>query len=793
MLQQIYGFMQVSVSNVERRLSGLEVHVEGAPRSMQSATMPGAMRGEILSKKVIERLRVGISLAAFLAVLAGFLLASGYAFYYDLDPENRQRIVDMMSPRAELILGLCVLVLGILGMAFLVAYEFYVKGPLRIAEGLRIILGANRSHRIELAGPPEVRLLAEAVNQLAEHSDRLARDLEAKVVHANASVEEEKHRLAALMSELSQGVLVCNIDGRILLYNERARQALSAPANPQSAASASLVGLGRSIFAIIDRNLLAHGLESIRSRLERNEVDLNVQFVTTTRAGQLMRVQMAPVLAPGAPAAADVSIGRADQTPRPADDKGNAAEAITGFVLTLDDVTRAFERESTRDMMLQSFTEGSRASLANIRAAVETLADYPDCEQAVRDRFIQVISEEVRDLSGKLDKTATEHADSLKTRWPLDDMLGVDVIAAARRRIESRLGLVTKSETLDDSLWIKADSFTLVQALTYFAGRLQDEHEIREISFNLGKEGRLAQLDVIWPLAAFSWETLYAWEMDRMRGGGEDSPLTLRDVTDRHGAEVVFLVDKPRQRAFMRLLLPIAAPVLPLTVTPIQQRDSRPVFYDFDLFRDASEAPALDHVPLTELTYTVFDTETTGLNPSGGDEIVSIGAVRILNNRLLRYETYDQLVDPQRPITATSENIHGITHDMLIGQPTIAEVLPQFHDFCDDTVLIGHNAAFDMRFLQLKEAQTGIRFTQPVLDTLLLSEVLHPHQQSHSIEAIAERLGVTVAARHTALGDALVTGEVFLRMIPLLAVHGIHTLRAAREAAGKTLHAKAEY
>jgi DNA polymerase-3 subunit epsilon len=86
-----------------------------------------------------------------------------------------------------------------------------------------------------------------------------------------------------------------------------------------------------------------------------------------------------------------------------------------------------------------------------------------------------------------------------------------------------------------------------------------------------------------------------------------------------------------------------------------------------------------------------------------------------------------------------------------------------------------------------------VRFTQPVLDTLLLSEVLHPNQPSHALETVAERLGVTVLARHTALGDALVTGEVFLRMIPILEARGIRTLGAAREASQKTLRAQVEY
>jgi DNA polymerase-3 subunit epsilon len=106
---------------------------------------------------------------------------------------------------------------------------------------------------------------------------------------------------------------------------------------------------------------------------------------------------------------------------------------------------------------------------------------------------------------------------------------------------------------------------------------------------------------------------------------------------------------------------------------------------------------------------------------------------------------------------------------------------------------VAHNAAFDLRMLELKENQTGIKFINPVLDTLLLAAVVHPAQESQNLEAISKRLGVSIVGRHTALGDALATAEVFLKFIPLLAQQGIHTLKEARVASKKTMYARLKY
>lgn len=113
---------------------------------------------------------------------------------------------------------------------------------------------------------------------------------------------------------------------------------------------------------------------------------------------------------------------------------------------------------------------------------------------------------------------------------------------------------------------------------------------------------------------------------------------------------------------------------------------------------------------------------------------------------------------------------------MLRGEPPIDEVLPRLRKFIEDTVIVGHNVDFDMRFFAVAGGANGAVFSNAVLDTLLLDYTLNPHQEDKSLEAIAARLGLQVTGRHTALGDALSTAEIFLALVPLLTERGIRTL-----------------
>ena len=716
--------------------------------------------------------RQALAIATACLLVLGVMALAAIAVWRDLGPEERDIIEPILNPRMGLLITIALVGAGLAAVLMKSFAQESLLGPSLLADELGLIVGTDPSRRLKPVGSPELQRIAESVNTLADQRRSLQEDVEVRIREARLSVEEERNRLAALMSELNQSVVVCNLDGRILLYNSRARLQFRALSDaPTAAGGGEIIGLGRSIYAVFERSLIVHALESIQERIRRQSSQPVANFVTTTRAGQLLRVQMAPVLSAA---------------------EGEAESAVSGFVLMLDNITRNFEAETRRDQMLHSLTEGSRSSLANLRAAAEML-EYPDLDAELKERFLRVVRDEVQGMSQRLDETANEFADSLKTRWPLDEMLGADLVAAAQRRIEKKIGLPTKVEDVDPDVWVKVDSFSLLQAIGYLVSRLSDEFEVREVRLRLTSAGRLVHLDLIWSGQAMSTETVMAWELEPMTFAGESSPLTVRDVIERHDGEIWLQREKTQHRAFFRLLLPSAAPQDQVQAGTFLKGESRPEYYDFDLFKQTEASHALDDRLLTELTFTVFDTETTGLNPSEGDEIIQIGATRIVNGKLLRSESFDQLVDPLRELPEASTKIHGITPEMLIGQPPMAKVLPAFQAFAEDTVLVAHNAAFDMRFLQLKEDSTGIRFSQPVLDTLLLSAVIHPAQESHRLEAICERMGVNIMGRHTAMGDAIVTGEVFLRMIPLLAEMGIRTLGEARQASEKTYYARVKY
>ena len=171
---------------------------------------------------------------------------------------------------------------------------------------------------------------------------------------------------------------------------------------------------------------------------------------------------------------------------------------------------------------------------------------------------------------------------------------------------------------------------------------------------------------------------------------------------------------------------------------------------------------------LDQASYVVFDTETTGLNPTR-DRIIEIGSVSIENGSLQRGKTFVELVNPQRPIPRLASHITGITDGMVAGKRLLPEVLDDFMDFAGSSVLVAHSAPFDMAFLNREVGRLApMRIYNPVIDTHLLARYLMPWLYDYSLINLAQMFGIEIKGRHTALGDSLMTGELFLKLLELL-------------------------
>lgn len=708
------------------------------------------------------------------AITIGSLLVFGVvgmALWHHFSPEQ-QAVLNAIFDRYFLFfLMIFIVVFVATGFALDWFFHFYIIPINQIIEQVKLINTVDPSLRIRRNGCYDVRCLVEAINAGAEEQLRFRRSVEQQLHMAKAETEAERSILAALLEDLPQGILVCHIDGRIVFYNRKVRALLMPPQLEGAGAQSGshMIGLGRSVFSLIDTNLIMQSLDRIGQKLSLGQGSAHERFLIETQAGNLLPVEIIPVL--------------------------DSQQHISGFILYVDDQSAKVQKEKEISTRLQSWQYQLTQHISVIKSTVEILSTETLSAQE-RDHLIALLAKETERTAGLLTRRDITAKWSPNQPWPLTL---VDVVEWARflsHRAAETLQMRLEIETGLQAVPISVDMHHLTGALLCILHRLKQSVQVVDIHCWLYLKESWVYLDMTWIGPPVDNEGLLGWKHSLAKIDGIELAIPIIDILKAHGAKLWNLrAEQATGSTGLRLLLPALeaeqAVILDgfSTVLP----DSRPEFYDFDLFQSAVLKPELDDRLLTELAYTVFDTETTGLDPRGGDEIISIGAVRVVNGRLLRSEQFDQLVNPQRTLPWESVKFHGIRPEMLIDQPTIAQVLPHFHQFASETVLVGHNVAFDMRMLQIKEAVTQIRFTNPILDTMLLSDTVHPAQRGHGLQAVAERLGVRIMGRHTAIGDAVATAEVFLRLIPLLASQGIRTLKEARLASQKSLYARLKY
>lgn len=641
---------------------------------------------------------------------------------------------------------MALITLSILSTAFTwVSLKNTVFEPLNATmRGAEIILNTHAAHDIEVKPGHQIGNLPELVHLLGDEIAKSRVEVSRAMKTGAQRADDKKYYLEKVIRGLDEGVVVCDKSGRILLYNPSSLRILQTP---------ETIGLGRSVYDILPKGPVEHTLESLNSNADNSVNKTSTDFVCSVIGKEHMLLCRMG------------SLAVEDEKP-----------AQSGFVMTFNDVTSRQGALRKRNELLRKTIEEFRSPLASLKSAAENLGAHQDIPDPLRQSFYRVILDEAESLDRQVNHLAEKTRKMLGGELVTADIYSPDLIrSVSNREAVSRAFQVTQTGL---PLWLRVDSHAMVVLLEFYMLHINQLQSITEFDMDADHREHKVYLDLTWRGAPISQTQLLEWEQHLLTDC-VGSP-SVENVLRQHSS-VIWSQKHPRIDGSSILRIPVpgstrqwehTADVIP----------PRPITYDFDISELVGDNNALKKRKLRDLNFVVFDSETTGLNPDQGDEIISIAGVRVVNQRILSDEVFDQLVHPGRSIPKASIRYHGITDDDVKDAPAIDDVLPQFRAFVGDSVMVAHNAWFDLKFLKRREMSSGIRFRNPVLDTLILSVCLHGHEVDQSLDAIVERLGIEIFERHTALADSLATAELLLRLIDLLEAQGIVTLQDAFDA-----------
>jgi DNA polymerase-3 subunit epsilon len=631
-------------------------------------------------------------------------------------------------------------------------FDEHVARPiLAICNHLKAAAHAKAERDISAGTARYLGFLEPAVREITTALTETRREVDRSIAAATAESEEQKLHLATILRDLQQGVVICNREHQVLLYNQRALEILHVAGD---------IGLGRSFFGVVTEQPFRHALTRLENRFRsgrhvEHPDGLAVLVIAATRIGNYTlkgRVSL--------------TLGR---------DGPESPEASVGYVVIFEDVTDELAAGIWRDRMLHEVTGDMRQRIANLSMVGDllTMAGEIDAEEKAAARA--TFKDDGKALAERLDRLDEIASDLLSSAWPMTQVLSTTLLELIReRRSEGRTLEVTLG---GDAVWLHCDSAAIVDLVDRLLNRIAVFARVERFTLQVTARERRADLDLAWTGEPVPVRALETWLDERLDEGL--GAMTGTDVLSRHKTEIWCEPGGAAGQA--RLRLPLTTIEIDTTkARGLVRLAARPEFYDFDLFARTARASVAES-RLRDLTYVVFDTETTGLEPSKGDRMVQIAGVRIVNGRMLRGEVFNSLIHPGRAIPRVSTAVHGITDAMVASADPVGMVLPRFHRFVGDAVLVAHNAAFDMKFLTLRQDEAGVAFTNPVLDTVLLAAAVFGAEESLTLDTLAERFAIKIAAeeRHTALGDSLATGHTFLKLVDLLEAAGITTLREA--------------
>lgn len=611
-----------------------------------------------------------------------------------------------------------------------------IMAPARtLARDLRTLTQARRVDReLRPLGSHALEDLPGAVATVVDELRGARREMVRAMASVAARTELDKSWLEHILLELvPQGVVVCNFEHQLLLYNQAAARLF---------ANAPAFGLGRPLSAVVTMAPLEHALERLELTLKAGKRGGHLGFISETVGGAtLMQGRMTLVL--------------------------DGHLAATGYALSLEDVSADIEHRRAAASMERAITQQVRGPLGSLRAAAETLGRAGALSAERREVLQDVIIAESATLSELVEQASASSEMRGATAWPLSEVHSHDLLSILSDRLSAHHGISLVVE--GEGTWVSADSHVLLTVLLDLAVAIAKHADAGHLVACAGDQEHRSFIEL-----HFEGTSLPSGELETWL----DYPVSLlpelrmREALELHGSEPWIGRDSMAS-GMICVHVPLQSAKEPETGATATA--SNPERYDFNLMYAQGLTGNLGKRRLSEMSFVVFDTETTGLRPAAGDRIISIAGIRVANGRVLPGESFNSLVNPGRSIPKQSIRFHGITDEAVADADPVESVLPRFHAFAGDSVLVAHNAAFDMRFLKLSEARCAVSFDNAVVDTLLLSLLLDGEDEDHSLDGICERLDVQIEGRHSALGDASATAHVLIHMLERLRARDLHT------------------
>lgn len=625
-------------------------------------------------------------------------------------------------------------ILGVVTWIWLMFDENIAKPIQKLAGGMLARAHADVDDALNEKTARYLGDLAPAARAVTENLSATRNKLAETVAQETTRLIEEKERLAALAAEMPHGVVLLSGLHKIAFYNGAAADLLDTDHVPGHAP-----GLDHSIFDFLRPRPILSAYERLCTG-EGGEGHVLPLTVATEHGGRVLSARMRLMHAP---------------------DEGDASPP---YVLSLDDVTADLASHAEREKLLSKLFARLRPSIA----ALQTTLAAREADESLRHdpRLDAALIDELATLTQDTLSYEAEYEAAKADWWPMAELRSAELTDALSAQLAG--DGIALTANAPEPIALTLDAVQIITLLSHVARHLT-RTGARALSFLITREDEGgAMLALGWSGEVLSADTLESWLCEPLDVGLVD--MTGRHILDAHGTEIWPEFGRA-SRAVLKLPIRKAR-----RLRRLLGDGRRAVTYDFDLLWRTPSQELMD-TPLADLSYVVFDTETTGLLPSQGDEICQIAALRLVNGKVVENERLDLLVNPGRDIPASATAVHHITNEMVQDAPRIDKAGRKLHSFARDAVLVAHNAPFDLEFLRRHEAEIDARFTNPVLDTVLLSAIVFGQSEEHTLDAISERLGIRIPpeARHTAMGDTIATAEVFLKLVRMAEEKGIVT------------------